>query len=41
MDRAQKAEVEKNERKQFVLTSGGPTMEAEDVDSINKKFKQQ
>ena len=35
----QKAEVK--ERKEMVMTSGGPTMEAEDLESLQKRFRAQ
>lgn len=36
-----KEEAEKNERKEFVMTSGGPVMDVEDVAELQKKVKQQ
>ena len=40
-EREGKAKAEVMERKEKVMTSGGPTMEAEDTESIQKKFKAQ
>ena len=37
-ERHQKTVAETNERKEHVLTSGGPTMEAEDVGELERKF---
>ena len=38
-DRAAKREAERAERKEFVMTTGGPTMEAEDLDALNQRYK--
>ena len=38
-DRAAKREAERAERKEFVMTTGGPTMEAEDLDALNQRHK--
>ena len=40
-ERHQKTQAEHHERKEHVLTSGGPTMEAEDVGELEKKFRNQ
>ena len=40
-EKQQKQVADKVERKQMVMTSGGPVMEAEDIESINKKFRLQ
>ena len=34
-----KKDAEKKERKDKVCTTGGPTMEAEDVEAMRKKLK--
>ena len=34
-ERAVKREAERAQRKEFVMTTGGPTMEAEDLDALN------
>ena len=39
-EKQEKLKAEVTERKQLVMTSGGPTMEAEDVEELNKKHKQ-
>lgn len=38
-EKEQKIQADVNERKELVMTSGGPVMEAEDVEYIEKKFK--
>ena len=38
-ERAVKREAERAERKEFVMTTGGPTTEAEDLDALNQRFK--
>lgn len=38
-ERAVKREAERAERKEFIMTTGGPTMEAEDLDALNERFK--
>ena len=38
-DRAVKREAERAQRKEFVMTTGGPTMEAEDLDALNQRYK--
>ena len=40
-ERQQKKVADTMERKLKVMTSGGPVMEAEDIESINKKFRLQ
>ena len=38
-ERAVKREAERAEKKEFVMTTGGPTMEAEDLDALNQRYK--
>lgn len=38
-ERAVKREAERAERKELVMTTGGPTMEAEDLDALNQRYR--
>ena len=40
-EKDKKKEAERNERKELIMTSGGPVMDAEDVEQIRQKFKAQ